>query len=417
MEPLRLRRRPEGVEGAARTILENLDVYADRATSQVLGGIPSYQSEADELARSVRYTMRAFLDFATSGVPPSENELTRLGDVGRRRAESRIPLADVLHAFRVSARTVLAALSESHADMPSAAVLWLAEALMAYIDVVSTLVTNRYVETQADLLRAEEVRRREFLSDLLHGHRSGAEALAEAATLGVELLGESRVLVVGTPSTADDLSAEAEKRVEELIAPTPVLNVRIGGDLVILPLGPVDPSEVAGAVGDVLVGEGRIHSGLEGIRASYAEAREALSIARATGAGPVARFHDLVLDRLLRQDPALLAEFVGQTVGPLQAYDARRHTDLLQTLEVWAQENGSPTAAAERLHVHPHTVSYRLGRIEELTALSLSAPDERQKLLLGLRALRLLGHSFVSMAKMVRDDSGARPGDQRRRAR
>jgi len=119
----------------------------------------------------------------------------------------------------------------------------------------------------------------------------------------------------------------------------------------------------------------------------------------------------------LRQDPALLADFVGQTVGTVQAYDARRRTDLLLTLEVWAAEGGSPTAAAERLHVHPHTVTYRLGRIEELTGLSLSAPDDRLQLLLGLRAARLLGSSFVSSTKLHAGDSGRPPDDSRARSR
>src|SRR5439155_13287965 len=186
----------------------------------------------------------------------------------------------------------------------------------------------------------------------------------------------------------------------DLIAPTPVLAVRVGGDLVVLPLGPVAAEAVSARLDGALVGEGRIHPGLDGIRQSYAEAREALSIARATGTGPVARFAELVLDRMLRQDPALLAEFVGQTVGTIQAYDTRRRTDLLTTLEVWAEEGGSPTAAAERLHVHPHTVTYRLGRVEELTGLSLSSPEDRLQLLLGLRAARLLGSSFVSSTKL-----------------
>jgi sugar diacid utilization regulator len=273
------------------------------------------------------------------------------------------------------------------------------------------LVTDRYAETQADLLRAQEARRREFLSDLLHGHRRGAEALADAASLGIELLGESRVLVAGRRDPGHDLDDDAEKRVEDLFAPTPVLTVRIAGDLVVLPLGPADPSAVVEELGDVLVGDGRIHPGLDGIRNRSAEAREALSIARATGAGPVARFNELVLDRLLRQDPALLAEFVAQVVGVIQSYDARRRTDLLRTLEVWAAEGGRPTAAAEVLHVHPHTVTYRLGRVEELTGLSLSSPDHRLQILLGLRALRLLGSSFVSSSKAAREHSGPEPGE------
>jgi len=404
-------RRPPGVAVAAEKLLENLDTWAARATEIVLGAIPSYREHEEELERSVRYTMRTFVDYAHSGVAPTEVHLARLGDVGRRRAESRIPLADVLHAFRVSARTLLSGLATGPDGLSAETVLWVAEALFGYIDTVSNRVTHRYIEAQADLLRAEDARRREFFSDLVHGYRSPADALTEASALGIELLGESRVMVIGPADSDVDLPDAADRQVEEAFAPTPVLSVRIGGDLVVLPLGPADPEIVADRVDGVVVGEGRIHPGLEGIRQSYAEARESLAIARATGAGPVARFLDLVLDRLLRQDPALLAEFVAQTVGAVQAYDSRRATGLLETLNVWAEEGGSPTAAAERLRVHPHTIAYRLSRIEELTGLSLARPGERMQLLLGLRASRLHQGSFVSPTKSAPVISPANPGE------
>lgn len=403
--------RPPTAAEAATEILSSLEELAERTSQSVLAAIPSYREHHDELSRSIRFTIRTFCDYAISGIRPSQLELARLRDVGRRRAEGRVPLADVLHAYRMCARAILAALSDRSRHLQADAVLWLSEALFAYMDEVSTQVSSRYVETQADLLRAQESRRREFLSDVLHGHRAGAEALAEAAALGIELLGESRVLVIGSLQGGVDLGDDAEAVIEDVLAPTPVLDVRIGGDLAVLPLGPADPAAIVRRLPGVLIGEGRIHPGLDGIRQSYAEAREALSIGRAIGAGPVARFSELVLDRLLRQDPALLAEFVSQTVGPVKAYDARRRTDLLGTLEMWAEEAGSPTAAAERLHVHPHTVSYRLGRIEELTGLSLSWPDDRLQLLLGLRAARLLGSSFVSSPKSPATDSDTGPGE------
>jgi PucR-like helix-turn-helix protein/diguanylate cyclase with GGDEF domain len=404
MEPVR-RSRPPAVAEAAAQVLGAVEELSERTTRDVVLAIPSYRDHRDELGRSVRHTLRTFLDYCISGVPPGSLELARLRDVGRRRAEGRVPLADVLRAYRILERAILSTLSGSPKPLSSEGVLWVAEALVVYIDEVSTEVTSRYAETQVDLLRAQESRRRDFLADLLLGQRAGPAALEEAASLGIEPLAESRVLLVGLvdPSQAE-LGGDIDVLVEDMIAPTPVLSVRVGGDLVVVPLGPADAGAIAARLGAVVIGEGRIHPGFDGIRQSYAEAREALSIARATGAGPVARFSDLVLDRLLRQDPALLAEFVSQTVGTVQAYDARRRTDLVRTLEVWAEEGGSPTAAASRLHVHPHTVAYRLGRVEDLTGFSLSVPEHRLQLLLGLRATRLLDSSFVSATRLHADN-------------
>ena len=86
---LTARGRPAGVGPAAERLLESLDTWAARATQTVVAAIPSYRDHADELERSVRFTMRTFVDYASSGVPPGEAQLAQLGDVGRRRAEAR----------------------------------------------------------------------------------------------------------------------------------------------------------------------------------------------------------------------------------------------------------------------------------------------------------------------------------------
>src|SRR5439155_25364966 len=109
------------------------------------------REHGQELERSVRYPMRPFVRYAHSGVAPTEVQLTRLGDVGRRRAESRIPLADVLHAFRVSARTLLSGFATGPDGLSAEAVLWLAEALFGYIDTVSNRGNNRYLRARADV--------------------------------------------------------------------------------------------------------------------------------------------------------------------------------------------------------------------------------------------------------------------------
>jgi DNA-binding PucR family transcriptional regulator len=47
---------------------------------------------------------------------------------------------------------------------------------------------------------------------------------------------------------------------------------------------------------------------------------------------------------------------------------------------------GDIAAAAQRLHVHPNTVRYRVRRIEQVLATSLADPDVRLLLSLSLRA-------------------------------
>ena len=85
-------------------------------------------------------------------------------------------------------------------------------------------------------------------------------------------------------------------------------------------------------------------------------------------AGEVSDAAGLGLARLVlgHNGPAELHEYVDGALGPVLEYDERRGTELMATLEAWFGAGGSPTAAAERLHVHPNTVAQRLERIGSL---------------------------------------------------
>jgi DNA-binding PucR family transcriptional regulator len=73
---------------------------------------------------------------------------------------------------------------------------------------------------------------------------------------------------------------------------------------------------------------------------------------------------------------------VDPRVRELQARDPA----LAQTLRVYLDEFGDVAAAAEQLHVHPNTVRYRVRRIETMLTTSMTDPDVRLLLSLGLRA-------------------------------
>ncbi len=59
----------------------------------------------------------------------------------------------------------------------------------------------------------------------------------------------------------------------------------------------------------------------------------------------------------------------------LSAYDERRQTQLVETLESYLEHRGSIRGAARALHVHPNTVRQRLDRIEKLAQIDLDAED------------------------------------------
>jgi DNA-binding PucR family transcriptional regulator len=73
---------------------------------------------------------------------------------------------------------------------------------------------------------------------------------------------------------------------------------------------------------------------------------------------------------------------VERYLAPLDEVQNRQ--ELVATLRAWQEMGMRAEAAAERLHVHPNTLRYRLGRYEELSGVDLSETEEMVGLWLAL---------------------------------
>ncbi|MGA8545879.1 MAG: helix-turn-helix domain-containing protein [Mycobacterium sp.] len=93
----------------------------------------------------------------------------------------------------------------------------------------------------------------------------------------------------------------------------------------------------------------------------------------------------------------LLDEIVTMVAADERLVDPRvrdlqaREAELVATLRAYLDSFGEVAAAAQQLHVHPNTVRYRARRIEKLLSTSLSNPEVRLLLSLGLRAIERSG--------------------------
>jgi sugar diacid utilization regulator len=119
-------------------------------------------------------------------------------------------------------------------------------------------------------------------------------------------------------------------------------------------------------------------------------------VRRSGGAGGIAA-QDIgsgtyrLLLRVLASHPEEVTSFYEDTIAPLVAYDAQYNSDLVGTLEAWFDNDCSASATAAAIFAHRHTVSYRLERVRELTGLNPAASEDRERLGLGLKALRIVG--------------------------
>jgi sugar diacid utilization regulator len=124
------------------------------------------------------------------------------------------------------------------------------------------------------------------------------------------------------------------------------------------------------------------------------EAQLAVNVGEAEG-HPMLAFEDTGAYRLLlpamSEDPGELERFYAETIQPLSDYDDQYETELVATVEAYLDNDGNVAATAKQLFTHRHTVRYRLERVRELCGHDVSATEGREKLGLGLKAMRVLG--------------------------
>jgi sugar diacid utilization regulator len=144
------------------------------------------------------------------------------------------------------------------------------------------------------------------------------------------------------------------------------------------------------------------------------EARLAVNVGEAEQR-PLLAFEDTGAYRLLlpaiSEDPRELERFYSETVAPLSAYDDQYETELVATVEAYLDNDGNVAATAKQLFTHRHTIRYRLERVKELCGHDVSATAGREKLGLGLKAMRVLG---ISSPRGPAHEPGAEAGKVRR---
>ena len=165
------------------------------------------------------------------------------------------------------------------------------------------------------------------------------------------------------------------------------------------------------------LGRSRITEDPSELPRAASEALLAANVAQGSSDGASLAFDQTGAYRLLlsamSENPSELQRFYGETVEPLVAYDEQYETDLVRTLETFLEADGNVAGTAQRLFTHRHTIYYRLERVRELSGLDVSSSDGREKLSLGLKAMRVLG---IASAGGPALEAGAEAGRVPRRS-
>jgi sugar diacid utilization regulator len=284
--------------------------------------------------------------------------------------------------------------------------------------VVTTLVASEVERVRAPE-RASDEAASAFLRALLGRELTArADILARAAQIGLDLEGSASVVVARAHShvPAEDgwrdrvlaVAARGARGVVTAALATLAAPGDMPGAEVVVLLPGADEAAAARAADAVLrelqsalpghtfaIGRSRAATDAADLHRAGSEALLAANVAEGDGERPVLAFEETGAYRLLlsamSEDPAELQRFYAETVEPLVAYDEQYETGLVQTVEAFLEADGNVAGTAQRLFTHRHTIRYRLERVRELSGLDVGSTDGREKLSLGLKAMRVLG--------------------------
>ena len=288
------------------------------------------------------------------------------------------------------------------------------------VRLVTTLVASEVERLRAPA-RASQEAAAAFLHAVLDRELLDAEEIAaRAAGLGIDLdLGATVLVARAHPQvTVDDgwrarVLAVAERGARAVVPTAVAVPASAergdgpGAEVVLLICGGDDAAAERAAAGVLrelqagmpghtfAIGRSRVALDPADLARAGSEALLAANVAEGDRDRSLFAFEETGAYRLLlpamSEDPAELQRFYAETVEPLVAYDDQYETDLVQTVEAFLDADGNVAGTAQRLFTHRHTIRYRLERVRDLSGLDVGSTDGREKLSLGLKAMRVLG--------------------------
>lgn len=385
--------RPIAAEMSARSV-ELADQVIERIRVEQPHLLPDAQFAEGQPA-GIESSIRQLAQTIQDGTDPRGLDLPEETiALGRARVQQRVPLAYLIRSYRLAQDTIWEWLfghitrSASDATEQAAALRLATGWLFAYIDSALARTEQIYEGEREAWLRSAAAARTSAIDDVVSERERDAQRAAKK--LRYDLSRNHIGVAVWLASAPEDGDAQ-----QILAAACGLLSSAVSAETTLTqPVGPLsmsgwlsrrdpfDPASLeaaavlrsAGLPAGVRLAFGEPAWGLKGFRRSYLEAGQARRVAalsRSRGA-VLTRYRDVAVAALASVDHGQAAAFVARVLGPLADDDESTYR-VAMTLAVYLQENRSPARAAQRLTVHPNTVSYRVNQAESILGRSVDS--------------------------------------------
>jgi len=323
---------------------------------------------AQTFERHVAMALDCTIRLARADPPKlSERQSQVLEQVGEAQARLAVPVDQMLLAWRIGADLLVERGTEEagRIELDDRQLLAFVRGTLASSDVgmITTARAHRRAELERD--REAQDRRASFVRAVLFGTGEPAELRARAKGYGLDpgrpyLALRARAAAGGSWREVDRAVGLAESARSGR-----GLSVLVDGDLAgfqLDPPGDADPGRAG--VGPAVP--------LDRLAESFRLAGRALDTLEAFGLAGTRDLAGLGLRPAVAADADVGAALRRRYLEPLA--DSGSGVEIVATLRAYLAAGSHVETAAERLHIHPNTLRYRLSRFEELVGVSLRDP-------------------------------------------
>jgi hypothetical protein len=355
--------------------------------ARIVDEIPGYRNAAPELINDLRAGATATAEvlsrtFANGSIVRRE-DLGFLRDLAARRVHQDVSLEEFIHAYRVALLAYWDACADeaTRLRISREAGFTLARSAIDAIDTITTQAAEAYLREESRLRTQSGRAARDLVERLINGqpidprrrHPAAPALDPTGRLLTVDGRVEQTTLAVGD---ALQVAREALEESMSLGAVRPLTTIR-QGELVLISAATSPRTRIASLRAarqrtveahniDVRYGVSVPSQGFASVQQAHREAALALSY---TSAGrPIVSLDELsALECALIGATATTRAIIASKGNNLRALSGDDRAAAVETIRAFSDADLNVAKAAERMHVHPNTVRYRLQQISTKT--------------------------------------------------